>query len=214
VNRLSTEGGEASQESPIIKALKIRMIIIVIIVIVICITFAVSFFGFLGESQNDDCALIAPLSMIVDQIGCLSVQEIETTGPMNKSRLVLEQSTTMPDQLRSGQNLSSSPNLNPALGISGKWAIFGHHGNNIIYADANLKSDDSYNLTGILDLENNGVVTSDSVGHYALEYSRGLLFLSNSDGLLSAYIINNMRNDSFYAFNPNTGEAYNFLRTS
>jgi hypothetical protein len=83
----------------------------------------------------------------------------------------------------------------------------------MISAKADLDRDGFYTSQGTIQVSENNYSYQVN-GTYKLAYDRMLLYFVSDNGIQSIYLLENIKNDSFYAFNPNSFESYIFFKIS
>jgi hypothetical protein len=98
--------------------------------------------------------------------------------------------------------------------LIGNWSFAGYYRGNFFSAKADLDRNSSYTSNGTIQVVGDRNQSYQVNGTYKLVDDRMLLYFVSDDGIQSVYLLENIKHDSFYAFNPNSFESYLFLRIS
>jgi hypothetical protein len=167
------------------------------------------------------CTVPSPLSGMIIERNCSLVErtpDLVLSSPDISSQVGINASLLNSSQM-SGMLNSNSLNGNTIMEsesknyLAGNWTFTGNIRENIISAKADLDPNSFYTSQGILQVGDKNRHYHVN-GTYKIAENRMLLYFVSHDGRQSVYLLENIKNDSFYAFNPNSLESYFFLRIS
>jgi hypothetical protein len=192
--------------STLISLVIFKTVIIVTVTIIICWTVYNSLSILSSKNSSTLCNVYSPFGGIAIDKNCTSISKITGQTPPLSDNFSREVNKKYINTI----NSSSTSNLRTNL--KGNWTLNGYSRGNIVHADLTLGDNKSYILKGEIVFNDKNFPFTES-GKYVFNQNRMIIyFLNTIDNIQSAYILENVKNNSFDAFNPNSLDSLTFRR--